>query len=293
MQRQFHNIAIIYSRITIPLFYTRSIFRFYSNPQHYYGRETVGELIQTNRTAQALPIINDLIRAENNNVALYIDKGIALLALGQHHDALETFNTALSMKPDILNKAQLNLNKGSTLLQLNRFNEAIECYNRAIILKPGDASYYENRAIAYARYGHIENALKDLNNSISIHPSFRSYLNKGNILRRLGHMEEAVTAYESALSINHNDVSALDGLANTFIAMKRYDESLECVNKAIRSDKHNASLHFKKGILLCQLNRIQEGISCLMYAVELDSSFKTDVETILKDLRALETDDRV
>lgn len=261
----------------VPIRVTRQ----YSNTNYYSGRETVGELIMTNRVSQALPIIDDLIRAEGNNVALYIDKGTALLALGQHMDALDCFNAALTMQPDAKNEAQLNLNKGSTLLQLERFNEAMACYNRAIELKPDDAAYYENRAMAYMCYGHDELAMNDLNASISLHPSVRSYVNKGNVLRRQGQMEEAVHCYDQALGMNERDVSALDGKANALIAMGRYQESLKGVESALALDPDNPSLIFKRGLLLCQLDRIEEGQKCFTRAIELNPSFKQELERVM------------
>jgi tetratricopeptide (TPR) repeat protein len=253
--------------------------------QHYFGRETVGELIMTNRVEQALPIINDLIRAEGDNVALYIDKGTALLALEHHTEALECFNIALKMDPDAINESQLNLNKGSTLLKMGLFNEAMVCYNRAIELRPDDSTYYDNRAMAYMFNGHDENALSDLKTSLELKPSLRTFVNMGNALRRLDKSKEALECFDQALEIDPQDVTALESKANVLIADERYQESLDCIDRALIHDHNNASLFYKRGVLLCKLGRISEGVPCLERVMMLDSSKEKQVQKILDAIK--------
>ncbi len=64
-----------------------------------------------------------------------IKKGSSLVEDGKYEEALECFETALSINPndpDIWNK------KGIVLRSMGRYDEAIECFNKSLEISPRD-----------------------------------------------------------------------------------------------------------------------------------------------------------
>lgn len=61
----------------------------------------------------------------------WLNKGVALVALGRHQDAIHAYDQAIALKPDY---ADAHLNRGSALLDLKQHQGAIESYDAAIAL---------------------------------------------------------------------------------------------------------------------------------------------------------------
>jgi tetratricopeptide (TPR) repeat protein len=76
-------------------------------------------------------------------VEVMAHRGTALWKLGQHEDALASFQSALILDPT---HAQSWHNSGNVLSALKRFKEALEHYDRAIALKPDFPEARNNRS---------------------------------------------------------------------------------------------------------------------------------------------------
>ena len=62
-----------------------------------------------------------------------MNRGIALKHLERFDQALDSYDSALALKPDY---AEVYCNRGNILIDLKRFDEALDSYEHAIVLKP-------------------------------------------------------------------------------------------------------------------------------------------------------------
>jgi tetratricopeptide (TPR) repeat protein len=60
--------------------------------------------------------------------------------------------------------------RAETLIMLDREPEAIEIYDQLIALQPDNAGHYANRGIAHDRLGHFEQALADYVTALALDP---------------------------------------------------------------------------------------------------------------------------
>ncbi len=60
--------------------------------------------------------------------------------------------------------------RAETLIMLDREPEAIEIYDQLIALQPDNAGHYANRGIAHDRLGHFEQALADYVTALALNP---------------------------------------------------------------------------------------------------------------------------
>ena len=60
--------------------------------------------------------------------------------------------------------------RAETLIMLDREPEAIEIYDQLIALQPDNAGHYANRGIAHDRLGHFEQALADYFTALALNP---------------------------------------------------------------------------------------------------------------------------
>jgi tetratricopeptide (TPR) repeat protein len=63
------------------------------------------------------------------------------------------------------------------------------------------------------------------------------------VLYRTNQLQDAEKELRYILERDSNDFDALDGLGLVFIKMKRYQEALEYLNKAVRINEHDVMVH--------------------------------------------------
>jgi tetratricopeptide (TPR) repeat protein len=68
------------------------------------------------------------------------NKGEALDESGKYNEAVECFNKALEMDPNIY---YTWVKKGVTLLKLEKYTEAVECLNKALEIIPTNSELYD------------------------------------------------------------------------------------------------------------------------------------------------------
>ncbi len=94
--------------------------------------------------------------------------GASHLNTGKPEKALEDFNRAIKIKPQV---AAGYLGRANTLQVLGRYEEAIEDYDRTLEINPKLANAYINRASAYSHLGQYEKAIVDYEKGLELDPN--------------------------------------------------------------------------------------------------------------------------
>src|SRR5215210_4113969 len=129
-----------------------------------------------------------------------------LLKAGQHREALDRVNRALSAKP---RDPQARFLKAVILTEQGNTKEAIDIFTRLTQDFPELPEPYNNLAVIYASQGQYEKARVSLEQSIRTHPSYATaYENLGDVYARL-----ASQAYDKALQIDSSNAGAQNKLA--------------------------------------------------------------------------------
>ena len=105
--------------------------------------------------------------------------GASHLNTGKPEKALEDFNRAIKIKPDV---AAGYLGRANTLNVLGRYEEAIEDYNTALEITPDLANAYINRGSAYSHLGETKKAITDYEKGLELDPKVD---NKPGFIKRL------------------------------------------------------------------------------------------------------------
>jgi type IV pilus assembly protein PilF len=159
--------------------------------------------------------------------------------------ASREFKKAESLYPD---DHLLQYDLGLLYYSREKYNEAIQHFKKAIELKPDFGPALNSLGNAYAGNKDWDKAIfyykKVLNDVLYVTPHFplsnlgMAYFNKGDL-------ELSEKYYLEALTISPNFVNALQGLAQTYIAMGRLPEAIEKLEKAVRKEPDLAMLHFQ------------------------------------------------
>lgn len=130
---------------------------------------------------------------------------------GNLDSALGAFERAAVLAP---RDPQLANNLANILRDLGRESEALRVYDVAIALAPDFKDARFNRALLLEHLGRLDDALAELENVRDPdRPEARIEAARGAILRKLGELDEAAAAFDAALALHPDRVTALQGRA--------------------------------------------------------------------------------
>ena len=185
-------------------------------------KETIKNLLSEGAFDRAFRYVNSLVRYQSDRSELNeLAKSLCDLAqhaksLGAHEIQLQLSQQAVETLPsDGWSQAQL----GDAYRCLNQYEDALKAYNLA------------------ANYGQLDVA----------------GTGRAEILKELGHLEEARVAYEETVQAFPHNVVARNGQASTLALLSQYEEALDLLSKGPpQMLRDPVALHIRGMILLKQ-----------------------------------------
>ena len=199
--------------------------------------------------AQAFQMKRDLINAEEHyNQALKLDPDNPIALSG-----LESVS-----KDKLKLKASQYLEQAIKLHSENKYDEAIESYLKALELTPNDSVIHYNVGTAFQAKGDFDHAQKAYKKTLELNPKndkartaldllvkqinikkVNELVSKAVELQNSANYEEAITAYQAAISISPEDSSLYYNLGTAYQASGNLTNAQTQYEKAIELDKSN------------------------------------------------------
>jgi tetratricopeptide (TPR) repeat protein len=215
--------------------------------------------------------------------------------LQMYGETLDNCNKALELDPNNVTAFDI---KTLSLIFNKRFDEALECSNKALELNSDNATAWMSKGLIFQELKRDDEALEcwkkaveidDIyvsmemdkrdqffSNSIGFDNSALSRIlaiklaSKGVALGYLKKYDEALECSNKALELDPSNSDNLNNKAWALNGLKRYDEALECSNKALELDPANAWAFSNKAWASNCLKRYDEALECSNKALELD-----------------------
>jgi protein O-mannosyl-transferase len=213
-----------------------------------------------------------------NSIA-YNNRGIALELQGQYLEAIEDFNTAVSLKPDYaeayvsrgwiykrLGFADLALKDFDLAVQLNPrqylayyhrgvlFGEsgendlAVRDFTAAIRIDPDFGDAFASRGLAYINSGLSHSALADLQTAITMDPlNSDAYLNRGVVYETEGQLVNAIMDYSKVIELDPSDYVAYANRGRVMAASGRIREAVSDYSQALSLKKDYGYAYLERG----------------------------------------------
>ncbi len=199
--------------------------------------------------------------------------GNSRMANVEYESALEAFNKAIGLAPDV---PMILVNRGSALFLLNRHAEAIECLNRAIQLAPGTANAYFNLGRIFKTLGDFGQAATQFELAIKYDPDLEdAYINLSGILFAMGRLADAEQVALNAIQTHPTSYNYRNCLVNLYQFMGEYDRALEECEIILENVPQNYAAVGSKANLLERKGEIEKAYSLvkgLVEARQLDAS---------------------
>lgn len=166
---------------------------------------------------------------------------------------------------------------GALYVETGKITQGIE------LLKRGIAANEENYEILYELHYHLGIAHSHLQNSqqaishyqaaikLPIYPMLKlgAYNNLGNLLKASGNLNDAKTAYETALKIDPNFAAGHYNLGMILKALGLFTDAIACYQKAIRLNPSYAEAYQNLGVVLLKVGNVQASLTAFGNAIVL------------------------
>jgi predicted O-linked N-acetylglucosamine transferase (SPINDLY family) len=176
----------------------------------------------------------------------------------------------LRAAPESLNA--LNL-LGGALARQGKFAEALDAYDRVLARAPSPEIHY-NRGNALKGLGRVEDALESYALALALRPDYAEALNNGGLLlEEHRRFEPALAAYERALALRPLHAGTHYNRANVLLALGRAEEAVASYDRGLALRPDYAEACNNRGQALKALGRHALALASFQQAVKLRVDF--------------------
>ncbi|APC05153.1 hypothetical protein AOC10_00710 [Polynucleobacter asymbioticus] len=168
-------------------------------------------------------------------------------------------------------KDQFLIQNALECIQKMELDKAEALLNEALLLTPAHPDILRFLSVVAAHKSDYQTALSFIDKSIALAPfNGIAHSNRGNILKALGRLDEALDSHDEAIKLLPEYAEAYNNKANVLQDLHRYEESLLCYDKAIALEPTYIDAYCNKGNALEWLRRHEEAMENFNKATALD-----------------------
>ena len=262
----------------------------------------VGILIKLERYQHALSAVEVLMQGGHHSPELWVNKGIALTAMGEHAEADESFNAAIKLAPRFAlahhyrilslierddpagalsladdfvamspNDADAHADRGHALLELRRYEDAADAFERACALEVTEGRLAQ-MATSLALCGQTQKAIAAVEQGFRLFPDSPSLWSAAaQVHAAEGQYGLAVEEFDRYLEVKGDVSGVLVLKATALMQMKRYDEGKQALLRCDERDRNRhlaLSMHAK--LMAADWSELDQQFEQLTWQVESD-----------------------
>lgn len=219
----------------------------------------------------AIKYINKAIKSAPDNAFNYNAKGIILSAFDNKKEAIKYFNKAIKLD----NKALYIYKKGCALYWLNENEKSLKELTKAESMGYSKNDLFSKLSYLYFKKNDYKKSLEYANKAI-LQDSNDEYLyyRKGFALYNLKEYEKAEKAFLNAEELKCDFDDMYSRLSYIYCKKEEYNKALNYANKAILLNNKDNFSHYRKGVALIFLGKIEEAEISFQKSEELGGSYE-------------------
>ena len=185
------------------------------------------------------------------NTHIHAHLGAAYMGMKVYQNAIDALQNAIALDPDLVD-AQYHL--GHAYIEQGHPDKAIPHLKRAIAITPNLKRAHYNLARAHRASGNLEAATHAVTETLRIDPNHQpahelantikqAHYNRGITYLNDERYSEAVTAFQSAITLDSDFTTSHYNLGLTFLKMESYPRAVDALQKTITLDPTYIAAH--------------------------------------------------
>ncbi|MDX2470006.1 MAG: tetratricopeptide repeat protein [SAR324 cluster bacterium] len=239
-------------------------------------------LFETGKKEEALEHFEQARLLKPNLAEPYLMVGLCLQGLKRHAEAVQEFLHAVEIEPKNL-EAWSAL--GTIEMERERPIQAVTAWNEVCILSPSFKGGWVNKGLSYFDLKDLTSAQKSFEEALKIERDALTLEYLGLTLAGQHHFTEAQEAYQEALALDGSAASTWCNYGNCLSSMQLFKDAEDAFKKALTLEPDNADFLFNLGEFLFFYASKTEALAPLQAAWKLNPE---DKEVLLLLAKALE-----
>jgi len=231
-----------------------------SRPQQMSGADAYREAMRLDalgRYGEAQKLCQQILKVAPNHPDVLHLLGVVFTHAGRLDDAIRHFKLALKAKPNL---AEAATNLAKVFARKENWRELIGVLQDLRKLQPESADILVELGLAHEKTGDVDAAMAFYRDALQFDPdSALAHSNLGAILTRQGLVDAAETHLNKALASANAPPAAYLNMAMLHEVAGRPDEAVNAYDAALTRDPDNAVTHHQRAMTLLSQGRFEEG----------------------------------
>jgi len=233
-------------------------------------------LYKQGKYEEAIKYYDKILSGDKKNIDALNKKGECFSALKKYDEAIKCFDEALS-----IDKSSVFLwnNKGDVLFEEKKYEEGMECFDRVLEIDSGN-SYakdrknivlkslckdWNDRGTSLLEEKKYEEAIKWFDKTLKFSPDDGDAKGKKDVALKMIGENGTSPGYEA-----QRKAEEWNDKGRSFLKEKKYDEAIQCFDKALHYNSKMDKALANKGVILFKQGKHKEAIECFDKALEID-----------------------
>jgi tetratricopeptide (TPR) repeat protein len=257
-----------------------------ANPSHVGGHVLLGRYLdQKGQPEQALAEYEAALRVNPNQPEVKLQLGVLYVKSGRLPDALRVARELEQSAPASPTPLLL---KGTVLLAQRNLQGAVDAFNAALKLKPDLLDAYRGLGQAYQDMGQVDRAEASYRQALAI--SDKDLVSLNNLAWVLAELrkkpDEALPLAIKAEQLAPQSADVLDTLGWVQYRRGAYADAEKSLSRAVERAAGNGTIQYHLGMTYARLGRKADAVSALRRAAQLDPKLARSekIEEMIKEL---------
>ncbi|MEN6320299.1 MAG: tetratricopeptide repeat protein [Syntrophaceae bacterium] len=177
-------------------------------------------------------------------------------------------------------------NLGLAFLDEKRIDDAIQHFQIALRIKPQIGIFYTNLGVALSRCGKVDEAISNFLKALEINSNdWGTHFNLGIVLIKKGNLAEGIVNLQKAVAGKPDNIQYRRALADAFMQKEELDNAIVHYDALLQVEPGNAELHNNLGVALAKRGRFDESVKHFNMALMLEPDYTEaygNLQTTLK-----------
>lgn len=247
------------------------------------------ELLVKGEYQQALDKYDEVLRIDANYVEAWTNRGYAFAGLQKYAQMHASCSSATAIEPEDVYAWNC---QGEALYNLKRYQDALAAFDRAIAIDSFDPAFWINKSDALVSLTQHKKALVAIDRAIQLLEAKKqsdgldkvkgelttAWSYKGKALLTNKQYQEALEAYERALTYSPEHLTALQGKGQALMYLKQYQEAQVEFDRILAKEKiadtQKAATLFYQGVNFCRAQNFSEAIAAFDRALAVKPDYQ-------------------